>query len=72
LSLKYNVDSSRIGQILKREGIQTEYRGGAKKKLNRENAEAIKKDTRVARKIALDYNVHTSTIYAIKRGNYDV
>lgn len=72
LSLKYNVDNSRIGQILKAEKIQTEYRGGAKKKLNRENAEAIKKDTRVARKIALDYNVHTSTIYAIKRGNYDV
>ena len=70
LAIKYDVDKSRVGQILKEQGIKCEYRGGIKKKLSKNIVLEILKDNRIAKLIASDYGVHTSTIYSIKQGRY--
>ena len=72
LSLKYGVDASRIGQILKENNINAQYRGGIKKMFNKEDLAEILSDKRIAKEIAFDYGVHTNTIYKIKQGKYNV
>lgn len=72
LAFKYRIDISRVGQILKENNIETTYRGGTKKKISIENVNKIILDKRIASEIALDYGVHKSTIYSIKRGKYNV
>ena len=72
LAIKYKVDNSRIGQILKETNIKTEYRGGTKKKLSIKEVNKIISDKRFASEIAIDYSVHRNTIYAIKQGRYNV
>lgn len=68
----YGVNNSRIGQILKENNIDTEYRGGSKKVISKKDSDTILKDKRVASEIAKDYNVHKNTIYRIKQGKYYV
>ena len=66
----FDVDNSRIGQILKNANIKISYRGGNGKKINKDKIEDIKKDNRRVEDIAKDYGVHKSTIYTIKKGKY--